>query len=95
MARHDVIGAAEEGDEIRAHGERAVELLLAYRSRAAAADREVGVEQRALCPRDVPCQAIGPAVVATVAVRVVDAFGGAVADGDVAFVVRQRHGRSS
>jgi hypothetical protein len=83
-AAEDVVRAAGDGGQVGTHGQSGRELLFANLLRGPAADGEVGVEQPALFRGDALREAVCPAAVASLSVRIVESFAGAVADGDVA-----------
>jgi hypothetical protein len=83
-AGDDVVGAGENGGQVRPHraGER--ELLLPDLPGPPAAHRQVGVEHRTLQLGQALGEPVGPPAVAAGPVGVVEPLGRAVADGDVA-----------
>ena len=81
----DVVEPADDAHEIGLERQRRLELLLADLAHLAAADPEVRVQQRGLLAGQPSGEPVGePAIAEPIRRRILEAFGGAVADRHVA-----------
>ena len=89
MPAQQVVRSRYDGRQVGSHRHGRRELLVADLLRRPSAHGKIRIEDRSLLGGEPFGQAIGPAAVSSVAIRIVQPFGRAVADGDVALESRQ------
>ena len=82
--RSHVVGPAKQRGYIGLHREGRLKLLIPHLSRGQSSDGEIGIVQSAtLCRVDAFREPLRPTPVSTVAIRIVDALGQAVTEGNI------------